>query len=180
MSEPQTLRVLIISDTHGRKDRIEQVVRQIGRHDLMLHAGDHAEDVLDSYKKALTVCGNCDPDGICDTEQEFSLLGVRGLLVHGHLLNVKTSPLPLMYKAAERMAQLAVFGHTHTPTLVVEEGRVLLNPGSLSYPRGYTECTYATVDLTRTANEVQAVFAFHTLGGVQIPAFDLTHVFSVE
>lgn len=180
MSEGLTLRVLILSDTHGRLERIEQVVRQVGRYDVLLHAGDHAEDVLDRYKKAVTVCGNCDPDGLCSTEQDVSLLGVRGLLVHGHLLNVKTSPLPLMYKAAEREAQLTVFGHTHTPTLFIEEGRVFLNPGSLSYPRGYTECTYATVDLTRTDAGVEAVFAYYTLSGVQIPAFDVTHVFTVE
>lgn len=172
-------RALIISDTHGRTERIEQVIRQVGRYDLLLHAGDHAEDVLDRYHRTLTVCGNCDPEGITDVEQDFSLLGVPGLLVHGHLLNVKTTPLPLMYKAAEREAQLIVYGHTHTPTLLVEEGRVFLNPGSLAYPRGYTECTYATVDLTQTADGVQAVFAFYTLGGMQIPAFDLTHVFPV-
>jgi uncharacterized protein len=180
MSDRSTLRVLILSDTHGRTDRIEQVVRQVGRYDVMLHAGDHAEDVLDSYKKAVTICGNCDPDGLCATEQDVSLLGVRGLLVHGHLLQVKTSPLSLMYKAVEREAQIAVFGHTHTPTLLIEAGRVFLNPGSLSYPRGYTECTYATIDLTRTEAGVEAVFAFYTLSGMQIPAFDLTHVFAVE
>jgi putative phosphoesterase len=175
------LRALIISDTHGRTERIDQVRKQAGAFDLMIHAGDHAEDVLDGgYDDAVTVCGNCDTDGIEEEEKTFGLLGVKTLLLHGHTVNVKTSPLQLVYKAAEHEAQLAVFGHTHTPTLFVEDGRVFLNPGSLSVPRGYTECTYAILELTREESGVNAEFSFYTLDGYRIPAFDMTHRFSVR
>ncbi|MBL0387141.1 metallophosphoesterase [Tumebacillus sp. ITR2] len=168
------MRVLIISDSHGRTDRIQLVVRQVGRFDLLVHAGDHADDVLDDFPRAIAVCGNCDDPASAATEQEFELLGLKVLLAHGHTLNVKTTPLPLLYRAAERQADIAVFGHTHTPTLTEEEGRVFLNPGSLSYPRGYTVCTYCVLDLTRTEQGgVEADFAFYTLDGDRIPAFDL-------
>ncbi|PWK15839.1 metallophosphoesterase family protein [Tumebacillus permanentifrigoris] len=170
----RALRVLVISDTHGRTDRVQQVVRQVGRYDVMMHAGDHAGDVLDHYPRAVAVCGNCDDPASAATEQELDLLGLKALLVHGHTLNVKTTALPLYYRAAERNAQLVVFGHTHTPTLSVEDDRVLLNPGSLSYPRGYTVCTYCVLDLTRTAEgRVEAEFVYYTLDGDRIPAFDL-------
>jgi len=171
-------KILIISDTHGRTDRMEDVIKRVGRFDLLVHAGDHADDVLSRYPKALAVCGNCDAVGSADVELEQDLLGgVKLLLLHGHTVHVKTSPLPLMYRAAEVKAGLAVFGHTHTPTLLVEEGRVFLNPGSLSYPRGYTECTYAVAELRQTDAGVEAEFAFYTLDGQRIPAFDLKHLF---
>jgi putative phosphoesterase len=180
MSADQTdsLRVLIISDSHGRTDRIRDVIRQVGKYDLLLHAGDHAVDVLEDHPDARAVCGNCDAPDSAEVEQVFELLGVRTLLTHGHRLNVKASALPMLYRAAEQEVGLFIFGHTHTPTLLVEQGRVFLNPGSLSYPRGYTVCTYAVLELKRAATGVEASFAFYTLDGERIPAFDLTHLFS--
>jgi len=172
-------RVLIISDSHGRTDRIDDVVRTAGAHDLLLHAGDHAEDVLGRHKNLHAVCGNCDVPGTAGLEEIFDVLGVKVLLTHGHALNVKTSPLPLIYRAAELDASLAVFGHTHTPALFVEDGRVFLNPGSLSYPRGHTACTYAVLELAEDgAGGLTGTFSFHLLDGTSIPAFDLVHRFS--
>ncbi|ARU63337.1 hypothetical protein CBW65_21880 [Tumebacillus avium] len=178
-------RVLIISDSHGRTDRIDEVIAQLqermGGYDLLLHAGDHAEDVLDgAYPNSVTVCGNCDPYGIEAEEKTLDLLGVSALLLHGHTVNVKTSPLQLLYKAAEHGVQFTVFGHTHTPVLYVEDGCVFLNPGSLSYPRGYTVCTYAVLELSAREDGVHGQFCFYTLDGTRIPAFDMEHVFSVR
>ncbi|HEU4965522.1 MAG TPA: hypothetical protein VFV52_16980, partial [Bacilli bacterium] len=36
--ERRTLRVLIMSDSHGREDRIANVIEQVGDYDLLLHA----------------------------------------------------------------------------------------------------------------------------------------------
>ncbi|TCP54754.1 hypothetical protein EV586_104376 [Tumebacillus sp. BK434] len=180
-----TYRVLILSDSHGRTDRIDEVIAQVqarlGGYDLLLHAGDHAEDVLDGkYPNAVTVCGNCDPYGSAAEEQALDLYGVPALLLHGHTVSVKTSPLQLVYKAAEQGVQLAVFGHTHTPVLFVEDGCVFLNPGSLSVPRGYTVCTYAVLELCAGEAGIQGRFSFYTLDGTPIPAFDMEHVFSIR
>jgi len=177
MDASPELKILIISDSHGRTDRIEDVVKRVGRHDLMIHAGDHSSDVLGRYPKAIAVCGNCDATGSAALELEHDLLGVKTLVLHGHMANVKTSPLPLIYRAGEVDARLVVFGHTHTPTLMVEDDRVFLNPGSLSYPRGYTVCTYAVLHLRQKETGVEAEFAFYTLDGQRIPAFDLIHQF---
>jgi uncharacterized protein len=184
-SSTGVMRVLILSDTHGRTDRVLRVLEQAAPFDRLLFAGDHAADDWEEIaeqvrargRSLLRACGNCDLTGSAEVETGFDLLGVPGLLVHGHTLQVKSSPLPLFYRAQELGARLTVFGHTHTPTLFVEEGRVFLNPGSLSYPRGYTECTYAVLGLAAEQDGVVADFAFYTLGGTRIPAFDLTHRF---
>jgi putative phosphoesterase len=186
MSERETLRTLIISDTHGCKDRIAAVIEQAGPYDLLLHAGDHATDVLGIHPNLIAVCGNCDNIGVANVEQEFHLLGVKAMLTHGHTLHVKTTPLPLLYRAQELDARLVIFGHTHTPTLFIEDGRVFLNPGSLAYPRGYTVCTYAIAEFTReeqaagenqSACRMTAKFSYYTLDGDRIPSFDLVHTF---
>lgn len=179
------LRILIVSDTHGRTDRLEKVLAQAPAYEWLIHAGDHAADdwdviaanVREAGRTLLNVCGNCDATGSADVERTFDALGVPGLLLHGHTMQVKTSPLPLFYRAREAGAKWVVYGHTHTPTLYVEEDIVFLNPGSLSYPRGYTEPTYAHVEMRRTLAGVEAVFCFYTLGGMPISAFDLTHRF---
>lgn len=179
------LRILIVSDTHGRTDRLESVLDQAPEYDWLIHAGDHAADdwadiaarVTGAGRTLVNVCGNCDLPGSADIERPFDALGVPGLVLHGHTMQVKTSPLPLFYRAREAGAKWVIHGHTHTPVLYVEEGIVFLNPGSLSYPRGYTEPTYAHAEIRRTVEGVEAVFCFYTLGGTRISAFDLTHRF---
>lgn len=177
------LRVLIISDTHGRTERIDraiaQVTERIGGYDLLLHAGDHAQDVSEQkYDPAIAVCGNCDPIGCEEEEKTIDLLGIKTLLLHGHTVRVKSTPLSLVYRAIEQNAQLTVFGHTHTPTLFVEADRVFLNPGSLSTPRGFTVCTYALLQLEREEGRTRADFSFYALDGHQIASFALQHTFS--
>jgi len=166
-------RLLILSDTHGDRQRLDAVVQQVGAYDHLLHAGDHADDVLDRHPRAQAVCGNCDAPDSAEPEVELTLHGRKLLLVHGHTLNVKTTALPLLYRAAERQADIVIFGHTHTPTLFVEDGRLFLNPGSLLSPRGYTVPTYAILELTETVASVQV----YMLDGQPIPDFQLTHSF---
>ena len=72
MTEQTAQKILIISDTHGRKDRIEDVIKQVGRYDLLIHAGDHADDVLSRVPKAVAVCGNCDAVGSSVVELEHT------------------------------------------------------------------------------------------------------------
>lgn len=38
-------------------------------------------------------------------------------------------------EAADRKLDIVMFGHTHRPCYEVQDGIVVLNPGSLSYPR---------------------------------------------
>ena len=167
------MRLLVISDTHGQHGRIDRVVRQAGPHDFIIHAGDHALDILESEHaaKAITVCGNCDGPNDAQVEQVFELLDIKFFVTHGHTLHVKTTPLSLMYRAAEHQAHITIYGHTHTPVLFNEENRIFMNPGSLSYPRGYTECTYAIIEIENR----EARFSYYTLDGQRIPSFDLTY-----
>ena len=65
----------------------------------------------------------------------IDLDGYRVFITHGHGYHVSYSPNRLVAEALHRNAQIAMYGHTHVPHLEQVEGVIVLNPGSLSYPR---------------------------------------------
>ncbi len=106
------------------------------RPDALIHLGDHASDA-DEIERAfpmLPLCrvrGNCDyyesryPEELC-----ISWEGVHIFLTHGHRYGVKNGLLRLQYAAMEKNAQIALFGHTHSPYCEDLGGLWLLNPGA--------------------------------------------------
>ena len=79
------------------------------------------------------VRGNCDPRSELSAALVCAVGGVRIFVAHGHLYQVKyESALETLAAAAvEAGADLALFGHTHCPTLEQRCGITLLNPGSI-------------------------------------------------
>ena len=60
--------------------------------------------------------------------------GVKMYLTHGHMM---ASFLSLAYRAKEKGAKVALFGHTHEAMCEMMDGVMLLNPGSAgNYCRG--------------------------------------------
>ena len=57
------------------------------------------------------------------------------LLTHGHYYNVTVGVERLKEEARERGIDIAMFGHTHRPYLEIGDELVILNPGSISFPR---------------------------------------------
>ena len=57
------------------------------------------------------------------------------LLTHGHSYGVSMGREGLAEEAKSRGCDVAMFGHTHRPFLETVKGVLLVNPGSLSYPR---------------------------------------------
>jgi putative phosphoesterase len=119
----------LISDTHGlvRPD----VAGALGGVELILHAGDVGEGVLEELEliaPVLAVCGNTDDpaDPRLPMEIEKTIGGVRVHVSHGHELG---SPTP--QRLLERYgAAVLVYGHTHRPLLVRSGERWVVNPGA--------------------------------------------------
>lgn len=135
------MRALIVSDTHGYDGNLYEVLRRVGRIDLLLHAGDASgsEDMLEKAAgcKTLVVNGNNDYSPALKYEEEIDFAGHHILLTHGHRYGVYYGPDKLFYKALECGADVVVYGHTHIPSVEYDEetGVVAVNPGSLSFPR---------------------------------------------
>ena len=82
------------------------------------------------------VRGNNDFFSQTDREKEISIGKYRAFLTHGHMYGVSFELETIKEEARARKADIVMFGHTHKPHLeYCEDGLVVLNPGSLSYPR---------------------------------------------
>lgn len=143
------MRILVVSDTHGDVYNFLRVIRKHTDAEVVIHCGDGADDLFDvkrmfTDRMFISVRGNC--DFCCDSPnvETITLEGKKLFITHGHIYNVKYDLLNLTLAGKEAGADLVLFGHTHIPTSVYEDGMYLLNPGSL---RGY-DGSYALVDVS--------------------------------
>ncbi len=135
------MRVLVISDSHGRRSTLQDVITICEREnapDLVVHLGDNISDAKYLRQRIrqeiLAVPGNCDWSDEA-AERVVNIGGVEMLICHGHTLGVKQSFLPLSCRAQEKGVRAALFGHTHAPFMGYEYGVLLLNPGALQNER---------------------------------------------
>ena len=137
------MKLLIFSDSHGYLSLMEEAVRR-EKPDRIVHLGDYfrdGEELRERFPEIpmTQVAGNCDRFNALLRLPETGLErweGVRFLLTHGHLQNVKRTLLPLELTAREQGADVALFGHTHVPFCRMEQGVLLFNPGTCGSDRG--------------------------------------------
>ena len=137
------MRILIVSDTHRRDGNFRRVLEKTGPIDMLIHLGD--TEGSESYFREWVdndVCvihvvrGNNDFFSFCDREKEISIGRYRALLTHGHMYGVSLGTEGIKDEARAREVDIVMYGHTHKPHLeYCRDGLVVLNPGSLSYPR---------------------------------------------
>ncbi|HKW09843.1 MAG TPA: metallophosphoesterase family protein [Gemmatimonadaceae bacterium] len=128
MAEPGHV-IGLISDTHGLVRR--EVFPAFTGVELILHAGDVGEDVLEELSAiapVLAVFGNTDPrdDPRLAESIERTIGGTRIHVSHGHELG---SPTPERL-LAKYDADVIVYGHTHQQKVIEAGGRLVVNPGA--------------------------------------------------
>ena len=141
--------LLVMSDTHGRIDRVREVLRIHSEASAVIFLGDGLRDlpeelICSEHPRLYAVSGNCDPFllGGCSLGEEALLDfgGYRFLLMHGHRHGVKSGRENALAYASARGADVLLYGHTHVPEeryLPTEEGGKpmwVFNPGSLGVP----------------------------------------------
>ena len=146
------MKILIVSDTHGRHYNLETVLEKEKPIDLLIHLGD-AEGKED-YIEAMAECpieivaGNNDFYTRLPNERIFNIGEYKVLMTHGHYYYVNGGTAHLYRKMLEQDIDIAMFGHTHRPLLKEENNKIILNPGSISYPRQEgKEPSYMIMDL---------------------------------
>lgn len=134
------MKILIVSDTHGREYTLEKALKKTGPIDQLIHLGDveGGEErirMLAGNAPAAIIAGN--NDFFCDLPDErmFTLEGYRIWMTHGHRYFVHSGILYLEREARKKGADIVMYGHTHKPMIQQEEKLLVLNPGSLSLPR---------------------------------------------
>ena len=134
------MKVLIVSDTHGREQNLAEALEQTGPIDQLIDLGDveggaeHIRELAGDAPAAIIAGNN---DFFCDLPNEriFTLGGHRIFMTHGHGYFVHSGTLYLKREARKKGADIVMFGHTHKPYMEEDNELLVLNPGSLSLPR---------------------------------------------
>ena len=81
------------------------------------------------------------------------LLNVNGqnlYITHGHLQNIEYTYEPIAGIARENNCKTVIYGHTHIPEDLDGKDCRLINPGSISRPRGGMPATFAILTVEKT------------------------------
>nr|WP_090172023.1 metallophosphoesterase [Eubacterium oxidoreducens] len=133
------MRIMIVSDTHGQHKYLERALEKVKFVDRMIHLGD--VEGCEDYIEAIAGCevefvaGNNDYYSDLPFELITQIGPYRALLTHGHYYYVNSGMTDLVRVAEEKNVNLVMYGHTHRPVIEYEGDLILVNPGSLAYPR---------------------------------------------
>ena len=132
------MKILLVSDTHGRDERLEEVLK-LEKPDFLCHMGDleGSEDHIRVITKCplAMVSGNNDFWTDLNPEVTLELHGFRIFMTHGHYYYAHSGNEQLKSAGRRNGADIVLFGHTHRPTLEWDKDIIVANPGSLTFPR---------------------------------------------
>lgn len=143
------MKIAVISDTHLSDVTVEfeQICHQYLKGvDLVIHLGDWTDvkvfDYLSQYP-LLGVSGNSDGEII-----RKELPHKRIVRIHGYKVGITHgwgAPYDLVPRLRKEFIDVDVilFGHSHVPFQMMENGVFWLNPGSVFYGRGEVERSFA-------------------------------------
>ncbi len=135
-------RILIVSDTHGRHNNLETVLKRYDQIDLLIHLGDMEGGAAIIRKMASCpvemIAGNNDFMSGLDSEKVIEIGKYRIFMTHGHRYHVHYSNEWVAEAAKKRNCQIALYGHTHVPEIGYVGDITVVNPGSLTLPRPMT------------------------------------------
>ena len=167
------MKILAISDTHGKLNKVRDIWPKLTDIDLILHAGDFITDgeklQAEFGVPVIGVKGNC--DGSCSSS-DFRIVPTECgsiLLTHGHMENVNYQLSSLMYKAMENNCIAAVFGHTHKAVRTESSGIHFINPGSLTQPRDGSGGSYAIIRTSENSFDASIVYYSTVMGNKKPP-----------
>lgn len=147
--------ILIISDTHGNNEIIKYLVNNV-EHDYSIIAGDfETNDSFISNHINYIVRGNNDWDSSFPDDLNFEIEGIKFHLEHGHLTGnyFQLDNYQYMHKKLlKNKCDIFIHGHTHIPKIFEYEEGIVINPGSTTYPRGGSNCSYAIITINKDKN----------------------------
>ncbi|MBP5678366.1 MAG: phosphodiesterase [Bacilli bacterium] len=151
------MKILIVSDIHGNYENMKKVLENEKTFDYFFLLGDvlygpdiegydpdRLAELLNEYSnKIFYVRGNCDTSRmeLLDfyMEKDYLFLPIDSInffLTHGHLYSEYQMPeVGLDY-------DVYIQGHTHIPVMKEKNGKIFLNPGSITLPKGFHHKSY--------------------------------------
>ena len=145
------MKILVFSDSHSSLGFMRKSIDAL-RPDQVIHLGDHYDDAetIAQENPGIPFCmvaGNCDRYRCPPDTPAIRLVildGLRFLVTHGHLHQVKTMTDALLADARKAGANVVLFGHTHQALCYrAHDGLWVMNPGSCSYGGSFGYITTA-------------------------------------
>ncbi|MDD3173937.1 MAG: metallophosphoesterase [Herbinix sp.] len=133
------MKVLIVSDTHGRDNNLLKTIERVSPIDLLIHLGDY--EGREEYIKLIAPCnfelvsGNNDFFNGLPKDKIIQIGKYTVMLTHGHRYGVTYSTSNIIETARRNKADIVMFGHTHVPLIDLSDSVWTINPGSLALPR---------------------------------------------
>lgn len=148
------MKVLIVSDTHGRQENLIRTLQRVSPIDLMIHLGDYGG--CENYIQSITSCplemvsGNNDLFSELSKEKVIKIGYYKVMLTHGHRYGVYNNSHKIKEAAKLRQVDIVMYGHTHVPMIDLNDSVWAINPGSISLPRQKGRIpTFILMDLDR-------------------------------
>ncbi len=151
------MKVLVFSDVHGAKKRVKAVLdaHRDAKHKISLGDSELKESFLNEHD-IIAIKGNYPFDRGVGLELSLKIKQRNIYLTHGHKTKVKYNYQTLYYKMLEAKADLALHGHTHVLHQEYIDGKYILNPGAINFPRGQEDVSYLILDFKE--NHIQATW----------------------
>lgn len=133
------MKILIVSDTHGKDNNLLKTIEMVSPIDLLIHLGDFESG--EEYIKYISPCpvemvsGNNDFFNDVPKEKMIYIGRYKVMLTHGHRYGVNYSTYNVVETAKYNNADIVMFGHTHIPMINCNDKTWIINPGSLELPR---------------------------------------------
>lgn len=143
------MKILLMSDSHLYNEVLYNVLNNI-KADIIIHCGDSVlkkDDPL--LEKIITVRGNHDFDFL-PINQTLKVKNYKCLITHGNHYNVYADYETLYQYMLKNDYDICFHGHTHVPHIEYYKNKLFINPGSIMFNRGNTECgSYAIVEINK-------------------------------
>ena len=157
------MKIIVISDSHGHNDLLEDVILENPDASLFIFLGDGIrgfESVTERYpeKEFWSVSGNCDWNSSRPSTDSAWVRGFHILYTHGHTWGVRAGLDELKAHARQTGARIVLFGHTHIPYSEEADGIHYMNPGSISLPRDGFQRSYGIIELDGKQIHLRHIF----------------------
>ena len=143
------MKIVVMSDSHGHNDYVQDVIDMEPKADRYLHCGDLCSDTR-NFPDVVFVLGNCDYDFDMPKYAVVDCGKIRIMMTHGDRIYDRDNTLAKWAK--EKNCQIVCHGHTHRQSDITVNGIRILNPGALSYNRDGNPVGYIVIDVDDDGN----------------------------
>lgn len=145
------MKVLIVSDTHGREQYLYETIQRVRPIDMVIHLGD-----FEGGEESIRAMADCPVEFVSGNNDFFTgipkekIIKVGSysiMMTHGHRYSVAYSLNLLLEEAKRNYVDVVMYGHTHIPNIEKFNGIWFVNPGSISLPRQDGRPTFIIMDI---------------------------------